>query len=341
MTVLYLVLFLIASGALVLFACWAVMIRMPRKSHRGPPPPLNTEEQEAAARLEHDVRVLALDIGERNVQRRYLQLSEAAGFIEKSLEDMGYDVKRQVFDGGGREVRNIWAEIEGRSCGDEIIIVGSHYDTVPKSPGANDNASAVAANLELARAFIEKTLERTLRFVFFPNEEEPYFMTKAMGSLQYARLCRSRNEKVKGMFSLETMGCYLDGPGTQRYPPPLGRLYPDCGSFVTFVGNLRSRAWVHAVIDSFRRHVPFPSEGIAASEMIRDIRRSDHYPFWRQGYPALMVTDTANFRYDHYHLPTDTPEKLNYEALSRVVCGLKCVLRDLVQRRDSIPANKP
>ena len=168
-----------------------------------------------------------------------------------------------------------------------------------------------------------------MRFAFFVNEEMPYYMTEAMGSLRYAQECRAKDENVVGMISLETIGCYLDQPFSQRYPlAVLQHIYPAKGNFVTVVGNLRSRRLVRSVIRGLRR-VQFPSEGMAAPRWLKDIFRSDHAAFWQCGYPALMITDTANFRYPHYHSPEDTINKINYVALARVVAGLRESLLEL------------
>jgi hypothetical protein len=150
-----------------------------------------------------------------------------------------------------------------------------------------------------------------------------------MGSRRYVRLIRDRGESVAGMFSLETIGYYSDLRGSQQYPPPLGLFYPDTGNFIGFVANLSSRAWLRDALGAFRRHARFPSEGVAAPAFIPGIDWSDHRSFWEAGYPALMITDTALFRYPHYHLPSDTPDKLDYPALARVVTGLDGMLRDL------------
>lgn len=315
--------------AVILLLCRHYMIRMPKKSFKGPLPPLNPKEKAIRRRVEDDLNILAYDIGERNVQRCYTALVQGADFIEQRLGHMGYEIHRQRFWSQGKEVWNLWAEIPGHQKKDEILIIGSHYDTVPHSPGANDNGSAITANLELARALYKQPLKRTVRFVFFVNEEYPHFMTEEMGSLVYARSLKQKKEKISGMVCLETIGCYYDMPGTQRYPPPLHRIYPNTGNFISFVGNLKSRSFVHRSITSFRQHASFPSEGITATELIRDIRRSDHYPFWRQGWPAFMVTDTANFRYPHYHKPTDLPNNINMDCLCRVISGLIQMVKDL------------
>jgi hypothetical protein len=154
-----------------------------------------------------------------------------------------------------------------------------------------------------------------------------------MGSLRYARRCRERGERITAMFSLETMGCFSDEEGSQRYPFPFRFFYPSRGNFIGFVGNLSSRSLVRSATESFRRQASIPAEGTAAPGWITGIGWSDHWAFWRQGYPAVMVTDTAIFRYEHYHLPQDTPDRIRYGHLARVVAGLERVIVDLASAR--------
>ena len=168
-----------------------------------------------------------------------------------------------------------------------------------------------------------------MRFVLFVNEESPYFQTEAMGSLVYARECRQRGDNIVAMFSLETIGYYSDRPGSQQYPWPLSAVYPSTGNFIAFVGNIASDHLVKQVVESFRRHAQFPSEGGALPGVIPGVGWSDHWSFWQAGYPALMVTDTAPFRYAHYHSAEDAPDKLDYESTARVVVGLDTVLDEM------------
>ena len=318
----------VVAFAAVAFA-WASMIWMPGKSCHSAAFPLDEQEVQVRDALEHDLNILANQIGERNIAQRYEQLIEAAKFIERSLQEVGYDTRRQEITVHGKTVWNVDVECTGCLHPQEVIVIGAHYDTVPGSPGANDNGSAVVANLALARVFAGVALERTVRFAFFVNEESPYYMTDAMGSLRYAKACREDAENLLGMISLETIGYYREEPRTQHYPSALLRhLYPTTGNFVAVVGNVRSRSLVHQVIRGLRK-VPFPSEGMAAPRWLKDIFRSDHAAFWHCGYPALMITDTANFRYPHYHTPQDTVDKIDFVALAHVVSGLRESLRQL------------
>jgi Zn-dependent M28 family amino/carboxypeptidase len=320
------------AAAVFLIVVGCLIMLMPGRSYRGPLPPLTTDQAALRDELRRDVVMLAAEIGERNVVCLDA-LNDAADFIETALRDAGYQVERQAYEVAGKTCYNLAVEITGDSHPDEIIIVGAHYDSVLGCPGANDNGSAVAAMLGLARRFAGKPCQRTLRFVAFANEEPPHFWTDDMGSLVYAKRCRTRGENIIGMISLETIGYYSDQKGSQNYPPPFSFFYPSTGDFVAFVGNLKSRRFVRDVVRSFRRHAKFPSEGAALPELIREAGWSDHWSFWQQGYPALMVTDTAPFRYPYYHLPEDTPDKIDYERLARVVAALEMVLRDLSQCR--------
>ena len=242
---------------------------------------------------------------------------------------MGYQVAAQSYRAHGVLSENLEATCEGQSEPSEIILVGAHYDSVPGSPGANDNASGVAALLEISRGFAQRAPARSVRFVAFVNEEAPFFHGGQMGSMVYAKAARARGDAIRLMVSLEMLGCFTDEPGSQRYPPLLRLFYPDRGNFLAFVSNLSSRRSLRQFVDAFRAHSDFPAESLAAFEFIPGVAWSDHVSFWRQGYRALMVTDTAFYRYAYYHTARDTPEKLNYAAMGRVVDGLEQTLAAL------------
>lgn len=297
------------------------VIDMPGKSYSGLLPPLSADEHMLAHRLEKHVSHLAIQIGERNMWH-YAALEAAAAYIHDSFTELGYLPHTQAYEAQGEEVKNLVAEQVGRTLPREIIVIGAHYDSVFGSPGANDNGSGVAALLELARLLKDKALERTVRFVAFVNEEPPFYYTQEMGSRVYATRAKALSERIVAMLSLETIGYYSEAPGSQRYPFPFNLFYPSTGNFIGFVGNLSSRDLVRRSVAAFRRATRFPSEGVAAPGWITGIGWSDHWSFWQAGYPAIMITDTALFRYAHYHAPTDTPDKLDYDRTARVVMGL-------------------
>lgn len=321
-------------------AAWLLwyMVCVPGVSHSGESGPPILAERIVADNLHRHVAAIASR--EHNLGHRPA-LDEAARYIERTLDGYGYIVARQPIKTEFGEVHNIEAEVTGRAGAGEIVLIGAHYDSVAGAPGANDNGSGVAAMLELARAFKESKPERTLRFVAFVNEEPPYFTTDSMGSRHYARRSRERGEKITAMFSLETIGYYSDRPGSQRYPFPLGFFYPSTGDFVAFVSNLRSRALLRQVVASFRRHARFPSEAVAAPAFLPGVDWSDHRSFWKEGYPALMVTDTALFRYPYYHTSQDTPDKVDYAKLARVVAGLGAMLAELAVADKDPPPRGP
>jgi hypothetical protein len=321
--------FVLLFGVVVILGWWK-MIRMPGKSHQGPLPAADEQLLGLAAELRHDVQHLAEEIGERNVLRHPKELVQAADWIEAELARVGYDVKRQQYEVSGVTCCNLDAEILGATSPEAIVVIGAHYDSVRGTPGANDNGSGVAAVLALARSFAHRRIDRTLRFVAFVNEEPPYFQTEQMGSWVYAKRCRQRNEKITAMLTPETIGYYSDRPGSQKYPAPLNLLYPSTGNFIGFVGNTASADLVRQVVAAFRQHEHFPSEGGAPSEAIPGVGFSDHWSFWQEGYPAVMVTDTAMFRYPHYHEAEDTPDKIDFERTARVVRGLERVVAVLV-----------
>jgi Zn-dependent M28 family amino/carboxypeptidase len=199
--------------------------------------------------------------------------------------------------------------------------------------GANDNASGVAATLELARLLEGSRLRKTIRFVLFVNEEPPNFQTNRMGSLVYARELRSGGVPVTAMISLETIGFYSEAEGSQWYPAGLGYFYPSRGDFIGFVGNSDSRDLVRRSIRAFRASTNFPSEGLAGPADWPGVGWSDHWSFWQENVPAIMITDTAPFRYPYYHTPLDTSDKVDFARMARVVEGIQRVVESLANER--------
>ena len=279
-------------------------------------------------RLKSHVRLLGGEIGERNVVRSR-ELEAAARCLEHELRSYGYTVREQQYRAYEVAVRNLFVEKPGASKQDEVIVVGAHYDSVLDSPGANDNGSGVAAVLELARAFAAQETVRTLQFALFVNEEPPFFQSPEMGSYIYAKRLKLERRNVVGMLSLETIGCYSDEPGSQQYPSGLPDGYPTAGNFIGFAGFSSSEPWIQAVISAFRNNSTFPAEVLVSEAPLAVVGWSDHWSFSQMGYPALMVTDTAPFRYPYYHSAQDTPDKLDYERMARVVAGLRDALLEL------------
>lgn len=290
---------------------------------------LSPRELEVAAALRRHVEAIA---SEPHNIAHYPALQRAATYIEQQLQRAGYTPMRQSYLVGPHEVANIEAEhaaapAPGRT---RVVVFGAHYDSAGTAPGANDNASGVAALLELARlTAMAPGGGAAVRFVAFVNEEPPYFMTDAMGSHVYAARCAARGEDVAAMLSLETIGYYSNDPGSQRYPPPFHRFLPKRGNFLAMVSNFRSAGLLRRVARAFGRATTLPVIAAPAPENVPGVSWSDHAAFWQHGYPALMLTDTAPYRYPHYHTREDTPGNLDYERIARVVTGCTAVIRAL------------
>lgn len=277
--------------------------------------------------LKAHVALLAGEIGERNLAHP-ASYDRAENAIRKIWTDSGFTVCEQTFQVQDRVCRNLWVDLPGvlASKKDEILILGAHYDSVEGSPGANDNASGVALLLELSRSLAASKFERTIRFAAFANEEAPYFGTSAMGSQVYARQAAERKEKILLMLSLETLGYYSQKPGSQAYPPFLKYFYPDRGNFMAVVGDMTSGAWVRRFKEIFKDVSDFPVEALSAPRAVPGVDWSDQAPFWDRGYKAVMLTDTAPYRYPFYHTPEDTPEKLTYPEFARVGAAISAVV---------------
>ncbi len=258
-----------------------------------------------------------------------MPLESARDYIEEALDEMHAPRKRLAFSFSGVEYHNIEVVLRGTVPAAPQLVVGAHYDTVAETPGADDNASAVATLLELARALRGWKSARTLRLVFFPNEEPPFFFRGGMGSEAYARQLRVDGVGLRMMLSLEMLGYYDERPGSQRYPPGLKWFYPSTGDFIGLVSNVRSTQACRALKVAFEQSSTFPCHSLSAPGWTVIVGLSDHRSFWRQGYPAVMVTDTAFMRNPHYHQPTDTPDTLNYAKMARVALGIEGALRCL------------
>ena len=289
-------------------------------------PPLSQEERALAAELRSSVEHLAGTIGERNSDKKW-ELADAADWLNGELERAGYSVERQGYEAGEVAAQNLIVEVPGRVPEAGSIVIGAHYDSAPASPGADDNASGVAAVLALARRFREEKPVRALTFALFALEEPPHFQEETMGSLVYAKRAAARGDEITAMISIESIGYYSDAPNSQRYPEAIGPGHPTTGSFLAVVGNPESAALVDALVAGLRQHGSLPVDGASLAE--DEAGFSDHWSFWQIGVSAAMVTDTAPFRNPHYHRPTDAVQTLDFERMARAVAGLTHVVAEL------------
>ncbi|MDQ1816554.1 M28 family peptidase [Massilia sp. CCM 9210] len=265
-------------------------------------------------------------------------LEKAALYLEATLAAQGYAVRRDEYTYDGHRVRNLEVSIANIAPGkqpERIYIVGAHYDSAPGTPGANDNGSGSAAVVELARMFkgAVPAPGNELRFVLFVNEEPPYFGGEGMGSRHHARALKARGQHVEAALILETIGYYTNAKNSQRYPPGVSAFYPDQGNFIAFVGTLGSSSLVRKTVSAFRKASSFPAESLAAPSFVKGVTWSDHTSYNKEGYDAVMITDTATMRYPHYHRSTDTPDKLDYASMAKVVDGMAKVIQAMVQDR--------
>lgn len=312
------------------YPVFARYVAMPGRSFSGPLPELSTAEKQLAARLRKHVEELAVGIGVRHAELND-SLLKSARYCASQFVQSGLPVEIESFDFQGVSQQIVVAEIAGKRRPKEVIVIGAHYDTVLGSPGADDNASGVAALIEIAALLKDVPMDRTVRFVAFPNEEYHGEDWRNMGSYHHAKRSHDRGDQLIGMISLEMLGYFSSEMGSQKYPFPFNLFYPEQGNFIGFIGNFASRKWVRDVVRNFRELTAFPSEGAAAPERFKDIARSDHWSFWQFDCPALMVTDTSNFRFPYLHGEDDTPDKVDFDAMARIALGLAKVIVKLAQ----------
>jgi aminopeptidase YwaD len=274
--------------------------------------------------LEEDLHAL---VGERHPLTSPHHLQQAEAYLYRQLSEAGLTVTAHDFEALGRTYRNVIATAPPISAHDELppLILGAHFDTVEGSPGADDNASALAVILHVARQVRGMTLIRPIRIIAFNLEEE-----NLLGSSAYTSLLRENGETIHGAIILECVGYASHQQGSQQTPPGLPISIPTIGDFLGVIGNERSRALTVSVTHSMKPHLPIiplivPGNG----EQLPDTRRSDHTSFWEQGFPAVMLTDTANFRNPHYHRPTDTLDTLNLDFIASVADGVTAAVIEL------------
>lgn len=292
---------------------------------------MDTDEIETNLRLHVD-RLAGL-IGPRYLQKPKT-IQATVGYIESQWAAMGMTVKQECYGAFGDNAINLVVDIMGTKRSDEVVLLGAHYDTVYCTPGADDNASAVAAMLEVSRLLLKHRASRTIRYVAFACEEPPYFAIGAMGSQFHARQSRLRGDKITGMLCLEMVGYFSDAEQSQMVPTAiprwLHRFFPRRGNFLAAIGNLASWRLCWSFRRGFKRGTrSMPLFSLCLPESVNDIRLSDNSSFWDQGYPALMLTDTSYLRNPHYHKGSDTPETLNYPRMTQVALGVAAAMKRL------------
>lgn len=287
-------------------------------------------ESQLAAELERDVNELSVSIGERNPAHKW-EFASASDYVAGQLEAAGYSLDRQGYEVGEVTAQNLGVEIPGAKLPSEIVLVGAHYDSAAGSPGANDDATGLAAVLALAREFSGSHPERTLRFVAFGTGQPPYYGTEQMGSLVYAKRARVRGENLVGVLGLGSIGFYSLAPQSQKQAGADPKAFGDIGDFVAVFGDAGSKSLANRVVSAFMQYVVFPARPAAIGSDSYDgaSTAEDAWAFWRVGYHAVSLSDTGPLRYPEHHARQDTPNRLDFQRMARVVVGVGGVLRDL------------
>jgi Zn-dependent M28 family amino/carboxypeptidase len=285
--------------------------------------------------LKAHVKKLSVDLYPRSfASSRNLYL--AGDYIEQGFRRSGADVSVQAFSADGEPYRNIIAHF-GPKTG-PLLVIGAHYDGVNDAGegnggpdagdthGADDNASGIAGLLELARLLGQHPPDHAVELAAYTLEEPPYFRTPDMGSAHHARWLREQGQEVRLMISLEMIGYFSDAPGSQDYPiSSLSAVYPDRGNYIALVGKFSDFAAMRQVKALMKGASPLPVESINAPPLVPGIDFSDHLNFWAEGFPAMMVTDTAFNRNREYHKVGDTWDRLDYARMAEVVQGVYAV----------------
>lgn len=299
----------------LIFPFWALCIcGCGTHSYRQPDPDVSV------LRLRSSVEALCAISPARN-SKNIASLDKAAQYISDQFKQCGMNPEIQCF-GLKKEYKNVIASV-GPVSGDRII-VGAHYDVCGNQPGADDNASGVAALLEVARFAKqqEKELQYRVDFVAYSLEEPPYFGTEGMGSYFHAKTLHDAKIKVRAMICFDMVGYFTDEEDSQRYPVIfLDWFYPDAGNYISVVGNYSSSSLANQVADQLETS-KLPVESIKAPSWLTGVDFSDHRNYWKFDIPAVMITDTAFYRNANYHRKTDTPDTLNYESIKKVVTGI-------------------
>jgi len=247
-------------------------------------------------------------------------LDKAAEFIKSKFQEYSLECELQEYSARDRNYKNIIGSINTHF--DKRLIIGAHYDVCGEMQGADDNASGIAGLLECARllSLVKDKLNFRVDFVAYTLEEPPYFYTEKMGSYIHAKSLKDQDVTVIGMINFEMIGYFTDKPNSQSYPVASMRLvYPSAGDFIAVVGDMSSSALVGSVAKYMQKHIKTVS--LSLPQTMSDITRSDHMNYWKFGYNAVMITDTADFRNPNYHKKSDTIDTLNFEKIKAIADG--------------------
>lgn len=306
------------------------MTQMPGESGIAAQAVLTEEENSVAANLTSHCETLGHDIGARGptLPGPY---SDAASYLNTMLRRAGYSVREIPIESKGLFAKNIEATLDGTRKRDEVVLIGANFDSDPRSPGADSNASGCAVLLEVARLLSETQNERSVRFVLFGNGAGTYAGQENSGSWVYAHEAKKRGDKIVAMLDLNCLGNFKDTPGSQSVPFPLNFAYPDTANFVCFASDFGSRELLRKAVGAFRVSSRFPCHGIAMPGGTPGFKAGDHAGFLATGVPSVVVTDTGTWRFEKCGSSFDTVDRLDCKRMARVAVGLVKVVTTLAK----------
>lgn len=282
-------------------------------------PPVSPE------RLQSHVRMLSETLHPRSVDN-LTNLEAAADYVQREFATSGARVSDQWFEDQGEKFHNVIARF-GPTEG-PLLVIGAHYDSFETTPGADDNASGIAGLIELAQLLGRHPPLQPVELVAYTTEEPPHFRNESMGSAQHAQSLSAAGREVSLMLSLEMIGWFNDGPGSQAYPiPGMSLVYPDRADFIAIIGRFGDWAHARKAKAAMLGASALPVFSMNSSVLIPGVDLSDHRSYWNEGYHALMITDTAFYRNPHYHEAGDTYDKLDYRRMAQVVQGVFAVVQ--------------
>ncbi len=291
----------------------------------------NKLKKEIGKRSREIVSYLSVDLGERTL-RKYDNLNRARSYILDYFSDKcpAAHISEETYIVQDREVSNIVAEIPGYEQPERIILIGAHYDTVEDTPGADDNATAIAALLEIYRMLAQHRHKKTIRFVAFTLEEPPFFSTDQMGSMKYAEICRTREEQIELMIAFDMLG-FANKKVRQEFPfSSIKGDFPPTGTYLTVVSFPSAAEFTYLwkkIYNGLTRDRIYEIIGPAS---IPGIALSDHSSFAKKGFPAILLTDTAFYRNKNYHAPTDTIDTINFKFLTANIIAIARTAKELL-----------
>jgi Zn-dependent M28 family amino/carboxypeptidase len=288
----------------------------------------NNQKKDIIRNSKEIVHYLSVNLGERTL-REYHNLQAARTYIIEKFRKQGGEVHEDTYTIDGKEVSSIIVDIPGYENPEEIILLSGHYDTVEDTPGADDNATSIAALLEIHRMMSPFKFKKTMRFAAFTLEEPPFFKTDDMGSMRYAAKCKKKKEKIQFMAAIDMIG-FACKKCRQKLPTGFKiEKYPPFGDFLAVISLPSMSEYVHLWKKIYNSHAKHKVYDFVAPASVPGMDLSDHSSFIQKGFPGILLTDTAFYRSDNYHQPTDIYETINFIFLGENICNIMTTLKEM------------